>query len=119
MPYLLPQNEIDRVWEEMYSTAIGDRYWEPLLTRWADQIWHQNHMMKLETRFDDLHTEYFMLIDDMKLQMVYKNHPQTPEDQSPFIDAAMADLDVAINLVRTELAATQRRIHDCERAQGI
>ena len=112
MSYLLPENDIDDVWEEMVLTAVGDRYWEPILSRWADRIWIENHLSKLHNRFNDIHEEWFSAYDNLQLNYTYLYNEKTPQDHLMQIQSIIADQKVAMTMLGAELAGIQERLNN-------
>ena len=112
MSYLLPENDIDNVWDEMIRTAVGDPYWEPILSRWADRIWKENHRHKLNERFNDIHSEWFSAFDALQLNYTYLYNEKTPKDHIIGIEATIADQQLAMTMLGAELAGIDRRLHD-------
>ena len=110
MPYLLPENDIDNVWDEMNRTSIGDPYWEPTLYRWADRIWKENHLHKLNERFDDIHNEWFLAYEMLQLNYTYLYNEKTPKAHIVGIKATIADQSVGMAMLSAELTGIQRRI---------
>ena len=112
MSYLLPENDIDNVWDEMGRTAVGDPYWEPILTRWANRIWKENHLHKLEDRFTDINNEWLLTYDTVQLEYHYLNNEKTPPEHKIPIQSELANQQLLMAMLRAELDGIERRIND-------